>query len=330
MCIEVDKFNLKKMKNQPIKNTILKMKQLILTNVTFKAILSSYKEWLLLLGYASTTVYQLPIHLKEFLFYLETQGISKVTQVNQTVIDDYYNSLKQRSNHKRGGGLSNGYLNKHQQALERFKAFVNDHSNEPLYFSLDKEFITPRSSEAILTRLEVKQLFEATDYSHSWAKIRSRDKVMLVLLYSLGLRRNEAYHVCCQDIDYYKGTLHVRRGKNYTERLVPVNAKNLEFLKAYEDTYRLELLKDTPSDHLLLNYKGTPLTGQSFSNRLTVLQKLAKIDKSLTPHLLRHSIATHLLQSGATIEQISSFLGHRSLESTQLYTHLVGSIAPSY
>ena len=303
------------------------MKQLLLTNMNFKAILSSYKEWLLLLGYAPSTVNQLPNYLQEFFFYLESKGVNQINTITQEHIEDYYHKLKYRANHKRSGGLSNSYLNKHQQALERFKVFINNQGHCPIYFNLKKEQISKRSSEDILTKEEVQTLFKVTAYSHRWAKLRSRDKVLLVLLYSLGLRRNEAHHVHCQDIDYHRGTLHVRAGKNYTERLIPINQKNLEVLKQYQDFYRSDLQSGNvygqQYDHLLLNHTGTPLKGQSFCNRLKTLQELAKIRKPLTPHVLRHSIATHLLESGATIEQVSRFLGHRSLESTQLYTHLI-------
>ena len=299
------------------------MKRLLLTNTNFKAILSFYKEWLLLLGYSPSTVYQLPNHLREFFYYLERQGVSDLKSLKAEHIEAYYAHLKQRTNTKWAGGLSSSYLNKHQQALERFKAFLNDHSDHPIYFNLKKEKTDRRSSESILTQSEVKQLFEATHYSHKLPKIRSRDRAMLVLLYSLGLRRNEVCHVHCQDINHYKGTLHVRQGKNYTERLIPINQKNLETLLEYQNTYRQAFLVAEPTDALLLNYRGGALGGRSLADRLKALQKLTQIDKPLTPHILRHSIATHLLQSGASIEQISHFLGHRSLESTQLYTHLI-------
>ena len=153
---------------------------------------------------------------------------------------------------------------------------------------------------------------------------------MLVVLYSCGLRRNEAVHLDISDIYFDKERIHVRKGKNYKERFVPINRKNAEILEDYIFEARLQFNDAHLSEALFISQKGNRLNGMSFAVRLQKLVHLTGnksiIDKKITLHTLRHSIATHLLEHEVKLESIKTFLGHSSLESTQIYTHLLKSI----
>ncbi|MET3045821.1 tyrosine-type recombinase/integrase [Flavobacterium covae] len=303
------------------------MKQLKITNESYKKLLNSFANWLDILGYADTTLYNLPNHLKEFLHYLENENINKINQINVQIIKEYYNYLKTRGNKTRDGGLSKAYLNKHIQALFKFNDYLKEHNAKPLPIHLKREEYSQRDSLQVLTQEEIKQLFKATENSNNQEKIRKRDKVILVLLYSTGLRRNEAINLEIKDILFDKERIYVRKGKNYKERYVPLNDYNLKIIEEYIYDYRPAFYNYKQTENLLINYRGKPLQGQSLCNRLKVLaeetQNKILIKKQITPHILRHSIATHLLEKGANIETISKFLGHSSLESTQIYTHLL-------
>jgi integrase/recombinase XerD len=158
---------------------------------------------------------------------------------------------------------------------------------------------------------------------------------MLVCFYSCGLRRNEVVHLNINDILFDKERLFVRQGKNYKERFVPINKHSSNILETYIYDYRTEFKSHNETEALFLNYRGTRLQGMSFANRLKAIIKAtnnkdlqqrntcAEPGRSITLHSLRHSIATHLLEQGADIEHISTFLGHASLESTQIYTHFL-------
>lgn len=152
---------------------------------------------------------------------------------------------------------------------------------------------------------------------------------MLVILYSCGLRRNEAVNLEVSDILFDAGRVFVRKGKNYKERYVPINKYSLRILEEYLYESRPAYLQHT-TESLLLSRFGTPLKGGSMAIRLNHLIALTGDEllqqKNITPHSLRHSIATHLLQQGMQIEDIRQFLGHSSLKSTQVYTHLIESI----
>lgn len=296
-------------------------------NESYLEIVKDFENWLDILGYSESTIRSLPSHLREFFHYLENQNINHINLINVQIIKDYYEHLKTRDNQAREGGLSKAYLNKHLQALFKFNDYLKEHNHKGINIHLKREEQNQRDSLQILTQDEIKQLFKATDYSNSQERICKRDKVILVLLYSCGLRRNEAINIEIKDILFDKERIYVRKGKNYKERYVPINQYNLKIIEEYIYDYRPRFKDYKDTEYLLINYRGTPLQGQSLCNRLTKIveatQDKSIIQKQITPHILRHSIATHLLEKGANIETISQFLGHSSLESTQIYTHLL-------
>ena len=306
------------------------MKKLKLQNESFKLLVANYKEWLDILGYAETTVYNLPSHLQEFFHYLEKNGIGNINQITAKTIKEYYQELKQRANERQSGSLSKSYLNKHQQALKKFKEYLQNHNHKGINIHLKSEKQPTEEKLNILTQSEIKELFEATEYSHSEPRFKLRDKAILTILYSCGLRRNEAVHLDIGDIYFDKERVLVRKGKNYKERFVPINRKNAELLEDYIYEGRPEFYQSNLSEALFISKNGTRMQGMSFANRLKAMVEATNNknikEKNITLHILRHSIATHLLQKEVPLESIKTFLGHTSLESTQIYTHLLKSI----
>lgn len=306
------------------------MKKLKLYNHSYKAFLMSFKDWLDILGYAETTVYYLPNHLKEFFHYLEQKNINNINYITAETVKNYYKQLQQRSNTKTSGALSKSYLNKHQQALKKFKEYLQNHNHKGIQIHLKSETNPTEERVNILTITEVKELFEATEFSHTESRFKLRDKAILTILYSCGLRRNEAVHLDTSDILFDKERVYVRKGKNYKERFVPINRRNAEILEDYIYEARPEFYQSNLSEALFINKNGTRLQGMSYANRLKAIVQAtnnkAIQNKQITLHTLRHSIATHLLQYNVDLESIKTFLGHSSLESTQIYTHLLKSI----
>ncbi len=307
------------------------MKKLKLQNEVFKMFVANYKEWLDVLGYAESTVYYLPNHLQEFFYYLEQNHIKNINQITTRIVKDYYRELQQRANERQSGALSKSYLNKHQQALKKFSEYLKQHNAKSrLSVHLKSEKQPNEEKLNILTQSEIKQLFKATEVSHTEDRFKLRDKAILTVLYSCGLRRNEAVHLDTSDILFDKERVYVRKGKNYKERFVPINRKNAEILEDYIYEGRPEFYQSHLSEALFINQQGGRMQGMSFANRLkTIVQATNNktiAEKGITLHILRHSIATHLLQYDVPLESIKTFLGHSSLESTQIYTHLLKSI----
>jgi integrase/recombinase XerD len=306
------------------------MKKLKLQNESYKLFVANYKEWLDILGYAESTVYALPIHLQEFFYYLEQNHIKNINQITTKTVKEYYSYLQQRANETRNGGLSKSYLNKHQQALKKFKEYLQNHNYKGFNLHLKSEKQPTEEKLNILTQSEIKALFNATKYSHSESRFRLRDKAILTILYSCGLRRTEAVSLDISDVFFDKERILVRKGKNYKERFVPINRKNAEILEDYIFEGRPEFYNSKDSEALFISQQGKRLNGMSFANRLKAIVQATNnkniVEKQITLHILRHSIATHLLQQEVPLESIKTFLGHSSLESTQIYTHLLKTI----
>ena len=331
------------------------MKQLPIQSPHYRYILQSFKEWLDVLGYAETTVYGMPHYVKELLHYFEKTGKTQIADINNKDIKEYYRQLKQRTNTRRGGGLSNSYLNKHLQAIQKFSDYLRQSGRlliPKLYIPQEDD---NHQIKSIITQEEIQQLYKAAEnYQEEMNSIKRtylyevlalRDKAMLTVLYGCGLRRNEAVHLDISDIQAEKKYLYVRKGKNYKERLVPLNAKGLNYLQDYLYDGRPHFVRyeksSSPSrpsvrdrsgrsggaEAFFISERGKRIGGQTMLLRLKILiQRTANTElqeKEIGLHTLRHSIATHLLQNGMKLEAIAKFLGHSSLESTQIYTHLL-------
>lgn len=305
------------------------MKNLKLENRSYKALLQNFKEWLDVLGYSKSAKENYPRYLHEFLHYLECQRQVNLGLLTAQQIKEYYRYLQERPNTITGGGLSKATLNQHQQALRKFNEYLKKHNGKPLPVHLKAESKKEQGSQTIVTQEEIKTLFEAAAYSYVMEHVCLRDKAMLVALYSCGLRVNEASSLDRKDILFDRELVYVRAGKNYKERYVPINHYNLRILEDYLYDARPIFYKSSETEAFFIGQQGKRLSVQSFSNRLRKLQEIADDkelqEKRITPHTLRHSIATHLLEQGAPLESIQQFLGHSSLETTQIYTHLLES-----
>jgi integrase/recombinase XerD len=313
------------------------MKKLPIKSQQFIYVESSFKEWLDVLGYSSHTLLTLPVHVRELLHSLEQQGITTLQQIQVSHIQQHYQNLKIRTNFLTGGGLSNGSLNKHLQAIYKFAEYLRQSGRMKLP-SLNIDWEAEDSEEiTVLTPDEIKLLYKAT-YGYNGGNelepFNARDRAMLTIYYGCGLRRSEGYWLDVSDINLDKQILHVRKGKAYKERWVPFNKANAKYIEEYLYDWRPQLLK-APSiggglgeaEAFFISQRGRRMETQSMSLRLRLLQQRTDDatlqSKGVRLHVLRHSIATHLLQNGMPLEKIGRFLGHSSLESTQVYTHLV-------
>lgn len=148
-----------------------------------------------------------------------------------------------------------------------------------------------------------------------------RDRAMLELLYASGLRVTELVTLRTNDVDLEAGVLKTL-GKGSKERKVPIGKSSVNWMRRYLDV-RAALLKGKPSQFLFLNNKGERISRQSFWNLIHAYGNEAGLGK-ITPHLLRHSFATHLLEGGADIRSVQVLLGHQDISTTQIYTHVSG------
>lgn len=151
-----------------------------------------------------------------------------------------------------------------------------------------------------------------------------RDRAMLELLYAAGIRVTELVELRVSNVDGGLGLIRVT-GKGNKQRMVPVHDRAIAAITAYMREGRAALLKGRTSPFLFVTARGGPMTRQAFWNNLKVSGKKAGIFHNLSPHVLRHTFATHLLEGGADLRSVQTMLGHADLSTTEIYTHVVRS-----
>ena len=176
----------------------------------------------------------------------------------------------------------------------------------------------PKKLPVYLTEEEVNKLLDIpliTEYDY-------RNKAMLELLYATGLRISELVNLKVNDIDYEECIVRVF-GKGKKERIVPIADVALKYLKIYIHSYREKILKGTISDYIFISNSKKNISRQGFFKILKAEAKRSGIEKDVSPHVLRHSFATHLLSHGANLRIIQELLGHEDISTTEIYAHLI-------
>jgi site-specific recombinase XerD len=313
------------------------MKPKELSSKQFIDMEAGFLSWLRTLGYTPATIATRKRNIREFLLYQERCGISSMDQAASDKTRLFVRYLKIRENKLSAGGLMNASINVGISSVNKFFEYLRQSGNVtviPDNLEYVEESYGPRS---VLTLQEINALYETT-YMQKWfataetkeyqKAIQQRDRAMLGVYYGCGLRKSEGTNLTVSDILTDRKLIFVRKGKGCKERYVPVTDNNLNYLTEYLQNGRNLLLTKSQSgtESFFVNQFGESCSDQALSARLDRLVKNSESpglqNKKPTLHTLRHSIATHLLQSGMEIEMIQKFLGHASLESTQIYTHL--------
>ena len=300
------------------------MKKEELKSKEFQLLVLTFRDWLETLGYVKSTVYGQPRQALEFLEWVEKQEVTTVKNITKQHFYDFIEYFKQRPNKRQEGGLSSAHINKQINALNRLIEYLK--MNRKISFSLQLKQVEnqPTRKSVVLTKSDIQDLYKATDNT----LIGVRDRAMLTVYYGCGLRKSEGLFLNVDDVHFDRKQLFVQKAKNGHQRYVPIPTRGLQDLENYIYSAR-PLLLDTQSTNsrLFISERGTSLHPESMKKRLDALREKSNNtklkDATFGLHTLRHSIATHLLQAGMELENIALFLGHKSLDSTQVYTHLL-------
>jgi integrase/recombinase XerD len=290
--------------------------------------LEAFAQWQTRLGYSPATIQSNTQRLHVFFDWLKEQQVNSLSHISKETIARYQEHVHQRRN-KRGGGLSSGTIDNHVTNLELFNAYLQKHDHQVLPLEELQHPQRESVTRTILTQQEIKKLYEATDDS----PFGYRDRAMLGIYYGCGLRLSEGLALLLEDIDIKHHYVHVKKGKGNKQRYVPMNKRIRNDLTDYIHYSRSWFLDNAYphlkqiTNHLFVTKQSSPCKPMILNVRLRRLAEEAGINKTISLHCLRHSIATHLLQNGLSLEQIAQFLGHSSLESTQLYTHLSADLS---
>jgi len=231
-------------------------------------------------------------------------------------------SLRHYLDHLYQSGLGNRSVARHLTTLRNFYAFLlreNQVEQDPT-----QHLRAARQWQTIpkfLNLEEINRLIEAPDISRPNGL---RDRAMLQLLYATGLRVSELCRVGMADLDISMQVVKTT-GKGNKQRLIPVGTAAIQAVETYLAQCRPGLMKGRASKYLFVTSRGGPMTRQCFWMLLAGYGRKAGIFRGLTPHVLRHSFATHLLEGGADLRSVQVMLGHADISTTQIYTHVMRS-----
>ncbi len=281
-----------------------------------KELNQEFKKWLQTLGFADSSVKSFPLYSKELIQFLLDQGIEQPGQITAGSIEGFLFQWKTRRNKRTGAGLSENHISKGITVLNNFVKFLNMTGRSSFELKLEREKVHYKTP-AVLSLSEIQALYEATygnERRVNQVAFGQRDRAMLAVFYGCGLRRNEGLNLQLSDLLLDKKLLLVRKGKNGKERFVPIADKGLQDIEEYLMYGRKWFLKQldsnrysrtkhiTPTDYFFINTDAEPM--QDFTQRIRLLLVDAGINKKVSLHTFRHSIATHLLDGGMDIDQI--------------------------
>jgi integrase/recombinase XerD len=273
---------------------------------------AGFKTHLERLGYSKSSQRMLPACVAEFLDCLEQKGINEPRQIESAHIQQQYEYLSQRPNKKKPGGLSSRMIAHNMYSIRLFMNYLEQSgiiTENPISGLL---FPRPESKpREVLTIQEVKQLYAATN--------TYREKAIIGIFFGCGLRRSEGIALNVKDICFGSSLLYVREGKGQKRRVVPINEKVLDDFKNYLHIERWTKMNETA---FICNKNGIRTSGNNYNKTIKLLLQKAEINKKISLHNLRHSIATQLLENGLSVEYVRDFLGHKYLEATQIYTRI--------
>lgn len=263
-------------------------------------------------GLSPNTLQSYRRDLLKFIAFLNQKKLTQFNQVKKENILDFLTQHKTK-------GLSPPSLNRLLSSLRMFFRFLQYEkileSDPTLLIESAKTWLRLPDT---LTLEEVDRLLQPTEENNPLAV---RNMAMVELLYATGLRVSELINLKISSLFLNQGIIRTI-GKGSKERLIPIGELAVEKLKVYINDERPKLLKKRSSETLFLNYSGKGITRQAFWYLLKKKALATGVKRPFSPHTLRHSFATHLLERGADLRSVQALLGHSNISTTQIYTHI--------
>lgn len=263
-------------------------------------------------GLSENTISAYRRDLKKYQLYMQEQKIAHIDFIDRQTIQECLGSLIDQ-------GASAKSIARFISTIRSFHQFALREK----YAAKDPTVLieTPKYEKKLPDVLDVEEVIQLLETPDLTKNNGYRDRTILELLYATGMRVTELIQIEIDDVNLIMGFVKVF-GKGNKERIIPLGDTVIEYLDTYINNVRSQLLKKTVTNVLFLNLHGRPLTRQGIWKLIKQYGLRANINKTLTPHTLRHSFATHLLENGADLRAVQEMLGHSDISTTQLYTHV--------
>jgi len=288
--------------------------------MSFDELLTKYLGWLQIRNYSPRTVSDYGYNLGSFFRFLEQKAIADVQGITTATLTDfqrwfYYQPTKR--------GQARGVVNQNL-VLATVKSFFRFLKNEGYIHGNPAEAVEyarePRSlPRNVLTPKEANRIIDSIDTTTA---LGYRDRAILEVFYATGVRNQELRNLTMADANLQEELLRVNGGKGGHDRVVPLSRVACKFLETYIKGIRPQLVGGKATDRLFVSMRGNPIDGHTVGDVVKKYARLASVKKHVTPHVWRHTCATHLVKNEANLRHVQDILGHRSLHTTERYLSL--------
>jgi len=289
--------------------------------MTFTELIDEYTDHLRAINRAATTIKVRASHLRRFRDYASGCGVDHPSRVTASIIHAYQRLLS-RSVNARGNLNSPELCNRHLAALKGFFRYLKreDHTAHDPAAEIEYATQPKRLPSAILTPRQVRKILRRPD---TRTVLGFRDRTILEVFYSTAIRRRELIRITIDDVNLEAGLLTIRQGKGMKDRVVPLGKIACRYIETYLNGIRPDLVHpDRQTRALFLSRIGRRMDPSTVKHLVAKHARAAGIKARVTPHVFRHSCATHMLQNRANIRHIQELLGHNQLTTTQKYVRV--------
>ena len=263
-------------------------------------------------NFSQNTINAYQNDLDKYLVFLKTKEITSFNKISHNNISEYIRFLNSE-------GFAPSTISRYFSAIKTFHRFLSaeklTNNNPALALSTPK---IPKKLPDVLSVQEIDDIIDCIDENNFFG---TRNRAIIEILYSCGLRVTELCNIKIGDLFLDDDLLRVM-GKGYKERLVPIGENAKGYLKSYLNNYRYSFVVKIKNNEIFLSKNGKKLTRARINQILKDCCRSANIKKNISPHTLRHSFATHLLEGGADLRYVQLLLGHSDISTTEIYTHL--------
>jgi integrase/recombinase XerD len=278
-----------------------------------------YSHWMVSKRFSTNSIKNDGYILSRFIAWCHERGIFKPQEVTRDILEHYQGQISRRVK-ENGETYSSGYLSAILTTIRGFFKWLAKRHH--ILYNPASELELPRMVKHIprnvMSTAEVEAVMMQVDLS---SRFGLRDRAILEVLYSTGIRRLELCQLSCKDVFMDSGVMLIREGKGRKDRMVPIGERALAWVEKYKNDLRPALARQG-EEALFLNSWGNPITPARMSDLVSNYIKSSGIEKEGSCHMFRHTMATLMLEGGADIRYIQQILGHSKLDTTQIYTHV--------
>lgn len=307
------------LKRKRIMSSSLKCVAVAIEHTGFYAYLMRYKEVMLVRNYSEQTLYRRENDIRRFVGWCDERSLNHPHDITKPILEAYQKYLfyYRQAN---GLPLSSASRNRYLSGIKQFFKWLT--CENYLLYNPASELVLSREPPSLPTVLSLEEVEKLLDSVKTETASGVRDRAILEVLYSTGIRRTELCNLELPDVSLSRLTLFARKGKGGKDRMLPLGARAAKWVSDYLEKVRPYLLLDLHEQHIFLTDYGEPFTESRLGDKVKGYLRKSGIDVPGSCHLLRHAMATHMLENGADIRYIQAMLGHTDLSTTQIYTHV--------